>query len=65
MARANILLKNKLFQRHCSIKISVYALRMRGRTGCVFINKGEAEKLAGCAFNREDPPSEVTLGVSF
>jgi len=29
------------------------------------IGKGEASMLAGTAFNREDPISEVTLGVSF
>ena len=46
-------------------KNGTYAVRLHGRTGCVFIDKGEAEKLAGCAFNREDPMGEVTLGVSF
>ena len=46
-------------------KNGTYAVRLHGRTGCVFIDKAEAEKLAGTAFNREDPISEVTLGVSF
>jgi hypothetical protein len=36
---------------------------LRGRTGCLFIDKSEAEELTGTAFNREVPPSEVTLGV--
>jgi len=42
-----------------------YALRLHGKTGCIFIDKVEAEKLAGTAFNREDPINDVTLGVSF
>ena len=46
-------------------KNGTYALRMHGRTGCIFIDRADAEKLAGTAFNREDPINEVTLGVSF
>jgi hypothetical protein len=46
-------------------KDGTYAVRLHGRTGCVFIDKSEAEKLAGTAFNREDLMGEVTLGVSF
>jgi len=40
-------------------------VRQHGRKGCIFIDTADAEKLAGCAFNREDPINEVTLGVAF
>ena len=46
-------------------KNGAYGLRMHGRTGCIFIDKSEAEKLAGDAFNREDQVGDVALPVTF